>query len=391
MSYTLAELTTALTADEIEASIYAAVEARGAKTTSWKPGAVVRTIIAGVAIVLAAFSSLAALVARGGFLELATGSWLTLVARYVFGVERITGTFASGYVTLTNTAAVPYSGGADDLIVINSTTDATYRSVAAWSVDAAGGPNDEVDVEVRAVEAGSDSTSPAGDIDALVTTLSGVTVTNAAALVGTDEETDPELRSRCLARTGALSPNGPKDAYSYAARNAVTADGDAIGVTRVTTQATGDGTVNVWVATASGAVVGDPDDPDTDLGAVALAIYEQAEPLSVEAVVASATPVTVDVTYELWIYTSSGLLASAVEDLVEAALEEMLAAVPIGGHYVAPDRAIYVSDIAAAIDAVRSEIFRPTVTAPAADVTMAVNEVAVLGTVTPTIHLVAGG
>ena len=60
MSYSLAELTTPLTADEVEAALYAALAARGAKTTAWKPGAVVRTIIAGVAIVLAAFSSLVA-------------------------------------------------------------------------------------------------------------------------------------------------------------------------------------------------------------------------------------------------------------------------------------------------------------------------------------------
>ena len=148
MSYSLATLTTALTADEVEAAIYDAVEARGAKTSAWKPGAVVRTIIAGVSIVLAAFSSLIALVAAGGFLELATGDWLTLVARYVFGVERIGATFATGTVTLTNGSGTPYSGGADDLIVQNSTTDAVYRSTGAWSV--AAGPGATADVEVKA-------------------------------------------------------------------------------------------------------------------------------------------------------------------------------------------------------------------------------------------------
>jgi len=387
MSYTLAELTTAQTADEVEAAIYTAVESRGAKTTAWKPGAVVRTIIAGVSIVLAALSSLVASIASGGFLELATGSWLTLVARYVFGVERLDGTFATGDVTLTNASATPYSGGADDLIVANSTTDAVYRSTGAWSVPAFG----VADVEVSAVEAGSDSTSPAGDIDTLVTTLSGVTVSNAAALVGTDEEEDPALRTRCLERTGALSPNGPKDAYGYAARNAVNSDGDAIGVTRVATEAVGDGSINVWVATASGAVTGDPADPDTDLGAVAAAIYEQSEPLSVEAVVDSATALTIPVTYEVWIYTSAGLTAAEVEALVSTALTALLAATPIGGHLVSGARRVYVDDISAAIDAVDARIFHVDVMAPAADVVVDIDEVPVLGTVNATVHLVAGG
>jgi phage-related baseplate assembly protein len=387
MSYTLAELTTALTADEVEAAIYAAVQARGAKTTAWKPGAVVRTVIAGVAIVLAAFSSLIALVSAGGFLGLATESWLTLVAQYVFGVERLTGTFATGEVTLTNASGTPYSGGADDLIVQNITTGAVYRSTSAWSVPA----SSTADVEVRAVEVGADSTSPAGDIDTMVTTLSGVTVSNATALVGTDSETDPALRTRCLERTGPLSPNGPADAYGYVARNATTADGDPIGVTRVATEAVGDGSLNVWVATASGEVTGTAGNPATDLGAVAADIYEQAEPLSVEAVVDTATGVTVNVTYELWIYTSSGLTSAEIESLESDALTSLMSNTPIGGHQIGSNRRLYHDDIVSTIDAVRPEIYHVVVTAPAADVTLAINEFPVIGTISETINLVAGG
>lgn len=381
MTYSLAELTTALTADEVEAALYAAIEARGAKTTAWKPGAVVRTIIAGVSIVLAAFSSLIAAVSAGGFLDLATASWLTLLAQYVFGVERITATFATGDVTLTNASGTPYSGGADNLIVQNSTTEATYRSTGAWSVAA----GSTADVEVKAVEAGADGTSPATDIDTLVTTLSGVTVSNASAIVGTDEESDAALRTRCLERTGPLSPNGPSDAYGYVARNAVDGDGDSIGVTRVATQAVGDGSVNIWIATATGAV------SPGGVAYVAADIYEQAEPLAVEAVIASASAVTIPVTYELWIYTSAGLTTTEIEDLVEAALISLFSNTPIGAHLIGTDRKIYQNDIIGTIDAVRSEIFRVTVSAPSGDTTILINEVPALGTVTGTINLVAGG
>lgn len=387
MSYTLAELTNALTADEVETAIYAVVEARGAKTTTWKPGAVARTIIAGVSIVLAAFSSLIAAVSSGGFLDLATEDWLTLLAQYVFGVERLSGTFATGEVTLTNTSGSQYFGGADDLIVQNSTTEAVYRSTGSWQVN----PSSTADVEVRAVEIGSDSTSPAGDIDTLITTLSGVTVSNASAIVGVDEEIDSALRTRCLERTGPLSPMGPDDAYGYAARNAVTSTGDAIGVTRVATQAVGDGTINIWVATATGEVTGTASNPATDLGAIAAAIYEEAEPLSVEAVVDTATALTIPVTYELWIYTSASLTETEVEALVDTALESLFSGTPIGAHLVGTDRTMYLDDIISAIDAVRSEVFHVEVSAPAADVTVDVDEVPVIGTVTATVNLISGG
>jgi len=387
MSYTLDELTTALTADEVEEAIYNALGVRKAATTAWKTGAVVRTIIAGVAIVLAALSNLQAAVARGGFLELATEDWLTLLAEYVFGVARIDATFATGDVTFTNTSASVYSGGADDLIVQNSTTEATYRSTGSWTIPAGGSAT----IEVKAVEAGSDSTSEATKIDALVTTLTGVTCSNAAAIVGADEEEDAALRTRCLQRTGALSPMGPADAYGYAARNAVTADGDAIGVTRVATEAPGDGSVNVWVATASGAVTGDPANPATDLGAVAAAIYDEAEPLAVEAVVASANAGLVHVTYELWCYSSCGLTETEIENLVFDALTELLQNTPIGGHVVGSTRKVYVSDITSAIDSVRPEIFAVNVTLPTSDPIPTIDQVPVLGTVNPTVNLVAGG
>jgi len=387
MSYTLDELTNPLTADEVETAIYSAVEGQGAKTTAWKPGAVVRTLIAGVSLVLAAFSSLIALIAGAGFLDLSSGDWLTLLAEYVFGVERIDATFASGTVTLTNASATPYSGGADDLIVQNSTTGATYRSTEAWSLAAYG----TTDVAVRAVEAGSDGTSPAGDIDTLVTTMSGVTVENAAALVGSDEEEDDALKTRCRERTGALSPNGPKDAYGYAARNAVDSDGVSIGITRVTTQAVGDGSVNVWVATDSGGVTGDVEDEETDLGAVAAAIYEQAEPLGIEAVVDTASELNVPVVYGLWIYTSAGLTDTEVKALVSSALAELFSDTPIGGHLIGSNRYLHMDRIAATIEGVRPDVFHVDLAAPVSDVSMTINQVAVLGTVTGVVTLVSGG
>lgn len=163
---TFSELTTPLSRLEVEAAIYAAIQARGVATTSWKPGAIARTIISGVAIVLAAFSTLQQRIAESGFLELAAGDWLTIVAREVYGVERSVGSFAAGNLTLDNTAGGLFTPGIGDVIVSNSTTGKTFRNTAAFVLNPF---QVGLVVPFEAVEIGADSTSaPAEDRKSVV-------------------------------------------------------------------------------------------------------------------------------------------------------------------------------------------------------------------------------
>jgi len=391
MTTTLASLTTPLTVAECEAAIFAAIETRGASTTSWKSGAVIRTMIRGLAIVLAAFSTLQGQIANMGFLELSVGDWLTLVAHHVYGVERIAGTFASGSVTMVNAAGGVFSGAAGDLIFLDSTTEKTYRNTAAYSLGAMA----TISVAVEAVEIGTDSNAIAGEIDALVTTLSGVTVSNAAAVVGTDEETDAALRTRCSEKLGSLSPNGPADAYAYVARSAVQADGvTAIGVTRVLTVPDGIGGVDVYLATAAGGVTGTVGDLASDLGAVDDAIQTLAVPLAITARVQTATAQAVAVTYELWVRDSSGLTADLIEVEVAAALLAYITDQPIGGAVIttAPGY-VYRSALETVIGAaVPGVVIKVSVTTPAADVSFTVPAVPTLGAIVVTgVHLIAAG
>ncbi|AKF06085.1 baseplate J/gp47 family protein [Sandaracinus amylolyticus] len=394
---TLDELTRPLTPAEVREFIYAAIAARGGSPTTWKSGAPTRTIIAGLAIVVSGMSQLTAAIAKSGFLELAEGDWLTLVAQYVYGVERSAGTFAAGTVTIDNTGGGIYALDPGDLIVINTTTGKGYRNVAAVSINAG---QTGVAVDVEALELGSDSTSLAGEIDGFGTAHPGLTVTNAAALIGTDPEDDEALRERCRAKTGTLSPNGPRDAYVYVAKSATKDDGTTAGVTRVRTVADGIGGVTVYVASASGSMPGSVGDTSTALGAVDDAIQRQVTPLAITATTVSATPLIVPVTYEVWVRDTSGLSNAEIEDRVDDALATFMASQPIGGSLLPGESTgrLYKTAVEAAIDgALRAIddadgfILRRAVTVPAGDTDLASNQAPTVGTRTPTIHQVAEG
>ncbi len=386
------ELVQPLTAAQVETAIYAAMSGRGLTTSDWKPGAVVRTIVTALAIVLAALTVLIAFIAKSGFLEFAQDEWLDLVATHVYGTTRIQEAFATGIVRVTNTTGAGsfISVQPGDLVVKNA-AGKTYRSTAVFSLAAT--PGVYADVPVRADEAGSASSTGAGTITTFVTTFVGCSVTNAVALVGSDVEKNEALRARARAKTGVLSPNGPRDAYSYLARSAKRANGTAIGVTRVRCIPDGVGGIDVYVADADGVVTGTVGDENTDLGIIDRDIQEQAVPLCITARLHSATTTTIGVNYELWVDSAIGLTEAELETAISAALAKYLGDVPIGGELLpAVDGGyVYRSAIAAAITSVvgLERLLRLDLTAPAGNTSISATQAPLLGSVSATIHLVS--
>lgn len=389
MSFSLEELTKPLTVDEVKTRIYDAIAAAGVDTTTWKPGAVVRTIIAGTSIALSAFSEMQAEIAKQGFLDLAEGPWLKLKAKHDYGVEANEGTFATGEVQLDNTAGGVYSVGVGEMTVQNSTSGKTYVNTEAFSI---GALETGVLVDVRAVEIGTPSNAAPGEIDSFVTPLLGVTVTNPAAVVGSDAETDAQIRRRSRDKTGSLSPNGPADAYRFIAASAVRDDGTSIGATRVNPVPLGAGGVVVYVADASGTVDGDPNDSSTDLGIIQDDIAEQAEPLGITANVLSATAVGFNVTYEIWVSKSAGLTDSDIESAVSDALTEFYAAQPIGGTKLPGDSKgkVFVSAVRDAIFSAVDGVVRLELTSPTADIELNPHWAPVLGGLSATVTQIGG-
>ncbi len=378
-NYTLDELTTPVTALECESLIYGILAKLGIKTTRWRSGSVVRAIITVVATLMGFFGGLVANLAKMGFLETATGPWLTILAKGTYATARQQSTFATCYGVVTNGGVLPISFDAGDLIVRSSISGKTYKNVSAFSVNV--GLTETI--AIVATENGSSSNADIGDINQLVTSVDGASFANTTIALALDEESDESLRSRCRNAMAALSPAGPKAAYESRALGATLDNGTTAGVTRVQVLSSpSTGSVTVYVGGPSGALPGDVHDSSTPLGAVSKAIQFGVVPVGVTASVVSATPQTVSVTIDVWVKQGSGYSSSQVESLVHNNIASELSNAPIGGY----NNLFALSQLISAAHSASSYIRRVLISYPTADIAVNDGRVLILGIIGVVVH-----
>jgi phage-related baseplate assembly protein len=377
--FDLSDLVTSLTWEQIRASAYTTLDALGFSTTSWRPGGVSRTIVALLSRILAPWTVIIVDANKAGFLDFATGSGLKICAAQFYNVVAEPASFASGFVTLNNAGGGVYSFAAYEVTFENSTTDKTYYNTEAFTLAAL--ETGKV-IAIEAVEVGSGSTAAPGQVDKLGTTLLGVTCTNAAALVGTDEESEDSIRTRCKLKLAALSPDGPPAVYDYVAR---TSELGGVHITRTQVLADHDaGEVTVYVADEDGAISA----PNVAL--VQAGIDRWAVPICTEALVASASAISVPVTITVYASTRSGLDDASVEARALEGLTAYFEAVPVGGVIISPDDGkLFKVSVLEALGRIFPEALKVDMAAPAADVAIGDGSVAVLGAVTVTLVQVA--
>lgn len=367
MTIAVSSLMVAETASRVLSRGLAIASALGLPVTSWRVGDPTRTSFEYLAEILAARESIAVEHVKASWLSTAEGDWLTLLAREVYGVERVSATYAAPSVTLTNSGGGYYPIEPGDITVRSTATGQTYHNTSGGTLSA----GTTITLDFVADAPGSSSSVAADDIDELVTTLLGVSIVGSGAAVGTDEQLDEPLRAQCRATLGALSPSGPRDAYEYVARAP-----DLTGTTEVTRATSSEdsvtGDVQLYVAGAAGAVSAGA------VSAVADAVEQWTRPLTVTATVASATavPVTVAATVR-----GSGIPATYADD-AEAAVVALLGSVRIGGLLA---RSAIVSELHRLL--VDAGVASPSVTlsSPAADVTLGEGEVPTLGSFAATV------
>lgn len=384
MALAIDDLIKPITEEQTLETFLSILETLSVPARSWRKGGVARTILRVVAATYAGYTQLMSAAIKAGFLETATGDWLTLLARYVFNVERRVATFATGELTLTNIGGGVYIVAAEARRFLWSAEGKAYVNVAGFTLNAGSpGAPTSITIDVRAVEVGSDSSAPPGAIDALETTMAGVSVTNVASVVGSNAESDAELREACKNKLAAISVRGPRGAYAFAVRAALRPDGTPVDINRLSiSPSSSTGTVTVYVASPSGAPSA------ADIGYVRDSVEEIARPDSVTAYVLPATTVPFSRTLTVWAKRTDGVSSEDVKKLVEDALVVEIAEYEIGGIPKPPSTQgyLYADFIAGVAKGAHASIF--DIDGSGSDLALNPGEVATLASVVVDVHIV---
>jgi hypothetical protein len=367
-----------LTVDELKTTAFSVLTSLGFPVTSWQAAAVIRTLVVLFCRLLAPFTDAMVLVTASGFLDYATGVMLEVVAEQVYGVTKRKATFATGELTLNNSGGGLYTFQPFQGRFLNPTNKKLYTNTTLQTLNPL---QVGLTFPIQALEVGSASSSAAAMISQLEPPLPGVTCTNAAAVIGIDDETDPELRVRCRAKLGSLSPNGPTAAYEYVAKT-FELNGGVVVTRTLPIEDSDTGDVTLYIAGPTGPISA------PDVAKVQNAIDKLAVPLCIDCTVLSAVAHPLNVTSTVYVYTSANLTNANVQTLVDERLVGYVPTIPIGGNKIPPTAGVHVNALEGEIKASgsttdqRGPIYQAVVTLPAADEVLAQNEVVTLGTVT---------
>lgn len=370
------DLFTSLTEEQVFQSMMSILEALGIPANSWPEGGTARTIVRVVARTFANFTTIFVAAIQSQFLGTAIGGWLTLLAYYVYKVTRIDATFATGQVRFTNTGGGVFPQAARTVTMKSATTGKTYTNVNSFNLTSGTILSPTILlVDVIAIETGSASSAPPGTVDTLVTVMTDVAITNPVSVVGTDQETDANLRQRCLDRLGTFSLAGPRSAYAYCARSALRLDGSPVDINRDTVSpGSSTGIVTIYVASPSGPPIA------SDVVAIQALVDEIARPDTVTATVVAATEVPLSETITVWARATPGLSAADLQTMVGTALTTFMSTYPIGGIRKPPSLQgyLYGDKIAAIAQSAHPAIF--DVDGATGDLAIGAGQVAVLAT-----------
>ncbi len=299
----------------------------GLPVTTWRAGDPTRSLYKFLAEALGERDGVVAEFVKAGFLSTAEGEWLEVLADETFGVTKTQAGFAEPTITLRNDGGGFYDLAAGDLTVKSTESGVTFHSTSPPLI---GGVPGVLSAGVTATfELVADTEGSAGsvgidELDELVTTLPGVVILSSTAAFANDAQSDEELREQCRASRGALSPNGPRDAYEYVARNPALTG--STGVTRA--RAVGDGAtggVTLYVAGPSGAVAG------AVVDAVQDAVDLWSVPLAASCTVVSATALAATLTVTVNKSDTNASTDEQIETAIETAIVALFAATKIGG------------------------------------------------------------
>lgn len=343
------------------------------KVTSWEDGDPTKTQFGFLSEQLGEMSQIVAKYTRSNFLSTAEGDWLKLRAEENFNYTAREKTYATCPMILTNHAGGYYPFAEGDLIFRSSINGKTYRNTTSGVLDS--GIGELATCTIIADEPGEESSAGTGEIDSLVTTMSGVTCANSEPAIGMDEEDKYSIRANAKGSLKRLSLAGPKGIYAHIATNAELSGVPEI--VRATEYNAGNALAQLYIATSSGSA------DSGQCTAIAEAIADTAQPGGVTIIVSSATPQALVAVYDLYVFDD---IEESDNDVIKAAvsvrINAAISAHPIGGLQTVPGGPRYIirSQLEDAITGTYPGFFyKQNVSVPSTDLTVATTNLCVVG------------
>ncbi|MGK3961316.1 baseplate J/gp47 family protein [Sorangium sp. So ce1667] len=353
---------------------------------------------------------------RAGFLDYATGDWLTLTALAIYGVRRRGETFAALPVTVENRAGGLWTILSGDIRIRNA-NGKTFRNVTEGTLPSWGGSGayPTLTLTFEADEAGSASDTPISSIVASpVTAPEGVFAqANTVAGFGQDEESDGRLRERCRLSSAALSPGGPLAAYHFIALTtrrpgedddepdrllATETDDVYVNVTRVRVldknvygSGLAPGQVAVYLASDTGPAGGSVGVEGSDVFLVNAALVRHVLPpgMTLTTLPAVALPVTVNIA--LYVDRASNVTGPAAVAAATQAEQLFFRDFTVGGHRLSlmSTGRLFATEVAAKASESSPGIFKASVTFTGATLDGTDVVVGMTNVVVPTFNITA--
>jgi hypothetical protein len=394
MTLSLQQLRTAATRKQVLTDLLELLDTIDFPATSWHEGAVGETLAQIGAEVWSKLSEHVAFMVDMAFNETAIGEALTRLAKSHYDNTRQPAIETQIRAVLTCAPAEgPHNIDIDD-VVITDDDGHIFRNVAGLGVvyPATLTSGGTLALLFEAETAGSEYNVSNDTVTTMVTTLAGVTVTNAGAAgstnsivrLGEDEESDPAIQLRNSTKWATLSVESIRETTINVALNA------AVGIAKADVDdqnPNGAGTFDVYVAgeanTAGGTDVTDA------LTALEARFFGSGR---VRVFAAPERPLDLAGT----VYYDANFSETDVTSAVEAALLEFIKLVPLGGYDLTPldDHIVPKNDIENAIKETLINgakcVKTVTLATPATDVLLSTFDILTVGTYTLTYTAVTG-
>ena len=357
--------------------------------SSWQEGDVGEQVLQAIVPTIYAFTGIITGLTRSGFgdtamdpgddpddpdPDYAAPKWLSYWGEGDMGTKRFTEGFASGYITLTNAAdgetqsIAPFDKTFTRDTANSDGTFPTYRNAPDDSIYLlADGtfnlePGQVITIPIIADVVGTASNAGIGEITTLTTTTLGVTVANAAPVLGSSGEARDPYVLRCRRAASIISPAGPSGAFEYLATTLPGGDPllnsagarVAISETYVTPSST-TGKVDVYYRAAGGVPLSiDVTAANNNIKKYGVGLTVTFGPSLSPVGGIAGTVTTINVTYTAKVKNYPGLDLAELYLDVEQALTDYLLSVTMGGFdTIAGAGKIYTGDLRAEIKVAR--------------------------------------